>query len=79
MKNSQVLIIIKNQNMEKKFCKKCKKKLPLNRFGNNKSSKDGFSFYCLTCYGKIRDNYNLRRQSTTYKLLTKIKKFLFEF
>lgn len=79
MKNSQVLIIIKNQNMEKKFCKKCKKRLTINLFGKNKSSKDGFSFYCLTCYRKIRDNYNIRRQSTTYNIFKKIKKFLFEF
>ena len=65
--------------MEKKFCKKCKKKLPLNQFGNNKSSKDGFYFYCLTCYRKIRDNYNTRRQSITYNIFRKLKKFLFEF
>ena len=65
--------------MERKFCKKCKKRLTINLFGKNKRSKDGFSFYCLTCYRKIRDNYNIRRQSTTYNIFKKIKKFLFEF
>jgi RNase P subunit RPR2 len=64
--------------MERKFCKKCKRNLPINYFGNNKGSRDGLSFYCLTCYRKIRDNYNVRRQSTTYKIFRKLKNFLFE-
>jgi hypothetical protein len=65
--------------MEQKFCKKCRKKLPISLFGKNKSSKDGFSFYCLKCYRKIRDNYYIRRQSALYNVFKKIKEYLFEF
>jgi len=64
--------------MEQKFCKKCKKKLHISFFGKNKSQKDGLSFYCLTCNNKIRDNYNKRSHSVTYKIFKQVKKFLFE-
>ena len=64
--------------MEQKFCKKCKKKLHISLCGKNKSQKDGYSFYCLTCNNKIRYNYNKRCHSVTYKIFKKIKQFLFE-
>ncbi len=65
--------------MEQKFCKKCNKLLHIKYFGKNKSQKDGFSFYCLKCYRKIRDNYNVRNQSKTYRIFKSLKTFLFDF
>ena len=35
--------------METKICTKCKKRMDLSEFYNNKSSKDGKSFWCKVC------------------------------
>lgn len=64
-------------NMEK-HCKKCDRTLPINRFHNDKNSKDGKAFYCKDCmakYGKMyRDTpegvySNIKGRSNFYKRL----------
>jgi hypothetical protein len=41
-----------------KYCPDCDRKIPKDRFGNNKNSKDGKQTYCLTHYRIRRKKYN---------------------
>lgn len=56
----------------RKECSKCKRTLPLNEFYKNKSKKDGLSYYCKDCHGKIRKEYYLKNRK---KILEQMKEY----
>lgn len=48
---------------DEKYCGKCKRKLPLEKFSRDKSKKDGLNHTCKDCYGVyIRQHYKKNKQ-----------------
>lgn len=56
--------------METKRCSMCKKKLPVNMFGKNKSRPDGMQSFCKPCMREYSHKYNIenRHKRKAYKL-----------
>lgn len=44
-----------------KYCPRCKKELPINKFGSDVSSSDGLQTYCINCKNEAsREQYRNR-------------------
>ena len=66
--------------MEKKYCYKCNKSLPIDSFGKNGYRKDGYDNVCRNCRRKkyLRENRSARRyfpdEITDEEIITEAKR-----
>lgn len=64
--------------MKTKFCNKCKKEKPISEFYKNKTRKDGLSFYCKECEGKIKKKWYSENKEITIERSNNWRKNNFE-
>lgn len=61
--------------MQTKYCKKCNKVLPIERFSKDKKIKDGHAFYCKECANEYARQYR-QTPSGIYQLLKGRQEYL---
>lgn len=62
----------------KKYCPKCNRYLPINKFGNDVTNKDGLQVYCRECRRKINrvQSRNRKEPPVDMEKLLLIKKLV---
>ncbi len=48
--------------MKTKVCSRCKQEKPVDMFYRNRSRKDGYAIYCVSCEAEYRKEWNKRRE-----------------
>lgn len=50
------------EEIKTKYCKCCKRELPITEFGKNAAAKDGLQTYCKECHRcKVKESYRKQR------------------